>query len=84
MIISGGGAIEADLSVHVAVAIAPLRERLVAVFASVWSLTCMRSHVVKHVAKFAELFIAGEALKYLILAPSLRINDFGTLVTFLL
>ena len=80
---SGGGAI-ADLGVHVSVAIAPLRKRLVAMLASIGSLTCMRSHMVKHVAKFAELFIAGEALKDLILAPSLRINDFGALVAFLL
>ena len=83
-IVSRRGTVQADLCVHMPVAIAPLCERFVAVFTSIRSLTCMCSHMVKYVAKFTELLVARETLKYLILPACLRIDDFGTLVAFLL
>ena len=58
----------------VPIAVAALRKRLLAVSAGVRSLAEMRPYVVLDVAQFCELFVAGEALKDLILAPSGLVN----------
>ena len=64
------------------VAVTALGEGLLAVAAGVRPLAEVRPYMVLHVAQFCELFVAGEALENLILAPSGLINRLFLDVTF--
>ena len=59
-------AIITDAQALMSISVAPLRESLLTVAASVGSFTNMRSDVVQNIAQFGELFVTGQTLKHLI------------------
>ena len=65
-----------------AVAIASLSERLMAIFAVVWPETFMSAHMVHHIAQLSESLLAIQTLEDLILTTSLLIRHSHLLEAF--
>lgn len=73
----GGRPVDANAHDLVAVAVAALGELLIAQSASEGALSSVRAHVIFDITKFAELFLAGEALEDLVLPACLFIGTTG-------